>query len=457
MAATTYSSEYKDCLTYIENYWDLVTHQPTRKEVQHHTITIPYAYITPNHKKFDFIFYWDTFFMFRGLMGTKRSWVMKEMINNFAYLFETQGIIPNFNAHAAMGRSQPPFFTQMILDAYFSLVPYHTHQTLIRKQLHNVHYFQEKRWLEKMISTAKKEYFTVWIDPDNFYNHSVKNHLLSRYGDRDVGYAHSSELESGWDFTSRFYNRCSDFLPVDLNSLLYKYERDFADAARILGNADDERFWTMRSEERKAEINRLMWDEKSGFFYDYGYQFERQSDFLSLAGFVPLWAGLATKNQAEKSAKMLKKFTSPFGLTITAKESLAQPIDLSKIQKRYHPAIKEIIEPKQWDYPNIWAPLEYLTVIGLLRYGLVNEAKDVMKLSIRAQAAVFRRHGTFLEKIDGTTGEGTGEYHYENQPGFGWTNGVFYRFVKILDHLESSEENYLEREGEPPFTLNFLH
>ncbi len=154
---------------------------------------------------------------------------------------------------------------------------------------------------------------------------------------------------------------------------------------------------------------------------------------------------------------MLKKFKTPYGLSITAKESLAKPIDLAKIQKRYHPAINEIIHPKQWDYPNIWAPLEYLTAIGLLRYGLLDEAKELMLTSTQAQAKIFRKYGTFLEKIDGTTGEGTGEYHYENQPGFGWTNGVFYRFVKILDHLNTDRDAFLNKEGEAPYTLNFLH
>jgi alpha,alpha-trehalase len=346
----------------------------------------------------------------------------------------------------------------MIFDAYFSLVPYHEHRTMIRRQLHKMKYYQEKRWLAKMMSDAKKEYLNVWIDTDNSFNHHVEGYGLSRYGDRDIGYAHSSELESGWDFTSRFYNRCSDFLPVDLNALLYKYERDFADAAMILGTKDDIRFWTIRSEERKEEINRLMWNEKTGFFFDYGYGFDRQSDFLSLAGFVPLWAGLATSEQAKKAVQLLKKFETDYGLAITAKESLAKPIDLSKIQKRYHPAMNEILEPKQWDYPNIWAPLEYLAVIGLLRYGFVDDAKRIMEKSVKANAAIFRKYGTFLEKIDGLTGDKTGSYHYELQPGFGWTNGVFHRYIHILDKIQSGEELYHKSgDTQAPYSLTFLH
>lgn len=453
-----YTKEYQDCLTYIDSYWDQVIHKPTRKKIKNQIINIPHAYITPNHKKFNLIFYWDTFFMFRGIMGTKKAWVMKEMIHNFSYLFKTYGVIPNFNAPAAMGRSQPPFLSSMILDTYYTLVPYHNHKSTVRKHLHTAYHYKEKRWLKEMMHMAKNEYMTVWIDSDNAYNHHVKDHLLSKYGDSDVGYDHSSELESGWDFTSRFYNRCSHFLPVDLNSLLYKYERDFAHAAELLGDKSDATFWNVRATERQKEIQKLMWNEEAGFFFDYGYKFEKQSDFLSLAGFTPLWAGLATPDQAKKAVKLLHKFDSPFGLTITAKESLAKPIDLSKIQKRYHPAILEITEPKQWDYPNIWAPLEYLTVIGLLRYGFVTEAKEIMEKSLKAHAAIFRKYGTFLEKIDGITGDKTGSYFYELQPGFGWTNGVFYRYVQILDQMDSEKDLYINREGEKgPFILNFQH
>lgn len=453
-----YSTEYADCLAYIDSYWDQVIHQPTRKTIQHHIVDIPYAYITPNHKKFDYIFYWDSFFMFRGLMDTKRSWIMKEMIHNFAYIFDRYGIIPNFNAFSAMNRSQPPFFSSMIIDAYFSMVPYHQHKSEVRKQLHDLHYYQEKRWLNKMISTAKQEYLTVWIDTDNAYNHHVKDSLLSRYGDRDIGYSHSAELESGWDFTKRFFNRCADFLPVDLNSLLYKYEVDFAFTAKVLDNQKDRRFWKIRAEERAQEMNEKMWDDKKGFYFDYDYQNNELSNFYSLAGFFPLWAGIASKEQAERMVKHLSKFETEYGLAATDKASLPPHIDLSQLPKRYHEAVESLLTPQQWDYPNIWAPLEYITIIGLIRYGFIDEAKRLMEKSVKAQSGIFRKYGTFVEKIDGTTGDRSGTFHYELQPGFGWTNGVFYRFIKILDELAAGNPLIEKETGEtPPFSLTIVH
>jgi len=456
-----YKEKYKDCLDYIELYWDKIIHKPVRQNINHNFINIPKPFFTPNEKKFSYIFYWDSFFIFRGLMGTKREFIMKDMVENFVYLFNQYHVIPNFNSHASTNRSQPPFFTSMIFDVYktfnngngsfkgFSLL-----KNLLlspKATLGNLN------WLREKIDIAKKEYDHVWNN-DFYYNHFVKKYSLNRYGDRDIGYAHSSELESGWDFTSRFYNRCNEFLPIDLNCYLYKYEKDFELASLILGDEDEADYWNKQASKRKELINRLMWNEKAGFFFDFNYYFNKQSNFYSLAGFVPLWAELASFDQAKKMVSNLKRFESNFGLFITSKKSLPPKINLNKIPTRLRPAIEEVVSTKQWDYPNIWPPLEYLAVIGLLKYGFVEEAKKIIKRSLEAHANIFRKYKTFFERIDGLTGDKPKNSHYEVQSGFGWTNAVFLRYVYILDYLEAGKEIYtFPKKETPPFDLSILN
>jgi alpha,alpha-trehalase len=483
-----WKDEYKDCLHYIDKYWEKIIYKPSQmrlrykvnnfpyelpyvdripfghrkgtiknKDINPRSIKLPHYYFVPNDNKFTYIYYWDSFFMFRGIMGTKREWLMMEMIENFIYLFNTFHLIPNFSAPGSMGRSQPPFFSSMILDTYLKQLnptnPY-KHVTGMKQKFYEL---SMKKWLKRTIEIAKLEYELVWIDKENFYNHSVHNTILSRYGDRDIGYAQSSELESGWDMTSRFYNRCDQFLPVDLNSYLYKYESDFALAAEILDNREEAKKWKKKAEERKAAMQ-VMWDNDEGFFYDYGYGFQRISHYFSLASYTPLWAGIATPEQAKRSLKHLKAFETPYGLTIGAERSLAKPIDLSKIQRRFHPAIEDIIKPKQWDYPNIWSPLEYLTVIGLLRYGFIEDAKRIMSNSVNTHARLYRKYKTFFEKIDGKTGEPSVGYKYAMQQGFGWTNAVFYRYINILDALDNNQPLYKEpKPQEGPYDLLILH
>lgn len=477
-----YDEKYRDSLEYIDKYWSKIIFKPSKmqlryglnnipilftnlnskfllqKKIGRKFIEIPHQYFVPNDQKFKYIFYWDSFFMFKGLMGTRREYLMKEMVENFIYLFNHLQIIPNFSAPAALGRSQPPFLSSMVLDAYLTpLNKFNNYKSL--KGIQAVIYkLRNKKWLEKAINTAKREYEKVWIDNESLYNHSVEGYSLSRYGDRDIGYSQSSELESGWDMTSRFYNRCNEFLPIDLNSYLYKYEMDFAYVGTILGNQHDHEYWLNKANMRKKEIVKLMWNEQEGFFYDYGYRFKRQSKFMSLAGFTPLWTGMATAEQARKMVNKLPKFESKYGLMITAKESLAESIDLSQIQSRYHPSIEEIIKPKQWDFPNIWSPLEYLTVIGLLRYGYIAEAKRIMKNSVEANSNLYKKHKTFFEKINGETGEAGSGALYGDQRGFGWTNSIFHRYVHILDQLDTLASIYIEpKPAIPPFHIAILH
>ena len=470
----SFNEQYKDCLEYIDNYWNKITFKPSKIKLKYkfisvptflndlkgnpHTIFVPHTYFVPNLGAQKRICYWDSFFMFKGLIGTRRQSLMKKMVKNFLYLYNKYRIIPNFNAPASINRSQPPFLTSMIIDAYLTPLTTHKQQKYyfgIPGQMHKITY---KNSLRSAINIAKNEYETVWIDKKNLYNHHVEGFGLSRYGDRDIGYAHSSELESGWDMTSRFYNRADQFLPIDLNTYLYKYELDFAYVSKILGDLKEQERWNKKAAKRQAEINKLMWDDKEKFFFDYGYKYGQVSQFLSLASYTPLWAGLATDQQAKQMVKKLPLFETPYGLTISTKDSLAKPIDMKQIQRRYYPAIEDIIKPKQWDYPNIWSPLEYLTVIGLLRYGYVKEAKRVMEKSVKAHAKAFRTHNTFFEKLDGETGGSGKGALYGDQIGFGWTNAVFYRYIKILDALASDESIYTAPIVQAaPYKLSILH
>lgn len=452
-----FSDQYKDCLTFVDGFWKKLIHDPKESQGDPHVIPLPNTFLSPNAKEQmhwkNSMFYWDSFFMFRGLIGTNKDWVIPDVVDNFVYLFNTFGIIPNASVWAFLGHSQPPFFSSMVFDAYYAMqrapgVSVYGKSPYIR------------RWLKSRMKVVKDEYWNVWEDTKT-YTHGVEKFGLSRYGDRDVGYALTSERESGWDFTTRFYNRCHDFLPADLNSFLHKYEKDFAKTANILGDREDEEYWEDRAHKRHKAMKKYMWNEKEGFFFDYDYKYDAQGKFYSLAGFVPLWAKLATYEEAKRAKEKLSLFETPYGLTITAKTSMPEHLRFDHVPEALRISIEELLEPKQWDYPNIWPPLEYLTVIGLLRYGFVDDAQRIMEKSVKANDHVFKKYGYLLEKLDATTGEKPKDYWYAAQLGFGWTNAVFYRFVKILDLIEEKNGKiYSEKvlESAPPYSLTgILH
>jgi neutral trehalase len=97
-------------------------------------------------------------------------------------------------------------------------------------------------------------------------------------------------------------------------------------------------------------------------------------------------------------------------------------------------------------------------VVGLLKYGFIKDAKRIIGKSLKTHAAIFRKYGTFFEKIDAVAGDQPKDFHYKNQAGFGWTNGVFYRYVKLLDAIESGKNIYSEpKSQEPPYRIAIVH
>ena len=458
----------QQCLQYIDSYWNQIIIKPKRFKIGQKfveqvlffskennesklIIKVPYTSIVPNTSFYANVFYWDTYFMFRGILGTQNDWVVPSMVENFVYLFKKYHIIPNFTHSEALGRSQPPLLTSMILDAYNVIINSKRMATRIQKII-----LTPTQWLAERSLIALQEYEMVWQN-ETQYNHFVPAYQLNRYGNTDVGYAQDSEQESGWDMTSRFYNRCNQFLPVDLNAFLYKYEQDFSRVAQLLGNKTSSEKWTETAKARAERINTYMWNEKKGFYMDYDFVHEVQSEFMSLAGFVPLWAGIATIEQAKKARAKLKLFETEFGLTITDKASLPpQKVELSELPQPYRLTVKEAFLPKQWDYPNIWPPLEYLTVIGLLRYGFIEDAKRIMDKSLAAHVQAFEKYHALLEKMDGLTGDMPRAYWYPTQLGFGWTNAIFYRYTQLIEAIKHGTL-YDPNEDTFPKTLQVIH
>jgi alpha,alpha-trehalase len=86
---------------------------------------------------------------------------------------------------------------------------------------------------------------------------------------------------------------------------------------------------------------------------------------------------------------------------------------------------------QQWDAPNGWPPLEWMTITGLENCGQKDLAKDIAYRWIKLNNDVFLRTGRLMEKYnvaDTKLEAGGGEY--PGQDGFGWTNGVLLALIK---------------------------
>lgn len=393
-------SDYQRYVEIIDCLWDdFVNFNPDDDErARYIGLPRPYVSPTPAHAGVfrGMQYYWDSYFTLLGLVRRGRIELARDMVDNFVYLFRRYGVIPAANRLYLTGMSQPPFLTSMIREVYERTA--------------------DRAWLQEVIQAAEAEYRTYWMKPRTeqgplpYIYHYLPEHGLNRYCDALLFHV-TAEDESGWDLTWRFEERCLDVLPIDLNALLYRYELDFAAVWRELGEAHRASQWEAAAARRKAHIDELMWDEATGFYYDYDYVQYGRLPIRTLAGFTPLWAKLASREQAERVvAEALPRFEHSGGLANT------EPI--------------ERVPYKQWDYPNGWPNLQWLTLKGLANYGFQEQVGRLARKWLELNIQLYEQTGQFWEKYDVVARDVGQDGHYPTQSGFGWTLGVFVASVE---------------------------
>jgi alpha,alpha-trehalase len=239
-----------------------------------------------------------------------------------------------------------------------------------------------------------------------------------------------SMRESGFDVSFRFgpFGAATHhYAPVCLNSLLYKTEKDLEQISRWLGHTTDAEKWSKRAEQRKKLIARYLWDDKAGFFFDFDGQTGQRSSYRYATTLYPLWAGLATPEQAKAIVTNLPAFERPGGLAMSTEDTGAQ-----------------------WDLPYGWGNIEMLAVDGLRRYGFNDDAERISYEFLSMVAENFRRDGNIREKYNvvARSSESHVEVGYQvNVVGFGWTNAAF---VELLHGLPKDMVERLAREQDQP-------
>lgn len=380
-------------LDYIDAYWDSLTVSTPHDTDTH--LGLPNKFIAPSAELVDGYvfreqFYWDTYFTILPLLSSERHDIAEGMVENLLHLLEMLGYVPNSNNRWHLGRSQPPLLSMMVRMVYEQS--------------------QDKRWLRRAFELLQYEYHHVWMANEHPHNRNVY-HGLSRYYHNDRTHR-GAEDESGWDYTTRFNGRCLDYLPVDLNALLYKYEIDFSEIAMILGDEHATWRWRFDARLRSDTVDRFMWDEAQGLYYDFQYKKEARSSVASLASYMPMFVGMVGHGQAEALRRQLAVFETEYGLATTAKNG-------------------EPTQKKQWATPNGWAPMHYVVVKGLERYGFADDAARIANKWLRTVMDIFKKERQLFEKYNVVNPHmAPTSAVYPDQRGFAWTNAVTHEFIK---------------------------
>ena len=428
-ACTYQTGKNKSVDQHIKDLWPVLTRQPDEKKGS--LIPLPHAYIVPGGR-FGEVYYWDSYFTMLGLKECGLDDMIENMVNNFSHLINTIGYIPNGNRTYYLGRSQPPFYSLMV-------------QLLTEIKGKNI--------LSNYLQPLETEY-QFWMKGAKDLNeqtsaayHVVQmkdGKLLNRYWDEndtarpesyreDVELSHQIEqapqdvfrnlragAASGWDYSCRWFKDETSFttinttsiIPVDLNCLLFNLEQTIAEAYRINGNEEAAKEYESLAEKRKQAIHKYCWSNAAGFYVDYDWETNQQKNVLSLAGMMPLFFKLTTQAQADSTASIIEKQFLKAGGVVSTLQQTGQ----------------------QWDAPNGWAPLQWMTILGLENYGYHTLAKTIAERWIKLNTAVFNRTGKLMEKynvVDTHLEAGGGEY--AGQDGFGWTNGVLLALKGLYD------------------------
>jgi hypothetical protein len=216
----------------------------------------------------------------------------------------------------------------------------------------------DRKFLAEAYASGKKfyEYFTV--------NRDSNGNGLCEWG------AHA-ELESVRDARVAVWDKVgwpANFEGPDINSMLVMEAKSLAAMADSLGYSEEAKHWKQDASIRSELINRFLWDEETGFYYnvnksDQSFTFKKPDDLKikEIIGFLPLWAGVCSKNRADYLLKSLKnsdEFWRSYGISsLSAKDDYYNPIGY-------------------WNGP-VWVQWQYLIFRGLLDYGYNEEAKEL--------------------------------------------------------------------------------
>lgn len=427
-----YSKEYvadpnRSLKDHIDSLWPVLTREPQEHIEFSSLLPLPQAYIVPGGR-FRETYYWDSYYTMLGLAESGRNDLLRCMADNFAWMIENYGHIPNGNRTYYLSRSQPPVFALM------------------------VELFEEdgvrgaRRYLDHLLME-----YAFWmdgaesLDMNQAYRHAVRmpdGALLNRYWDdrdtpRDESWYEDVETAklsgrpasevyrdlragaaSGWDYSTRWLRdadrlasiRTTQFIPVDLNAFLYKLETAISNIAGLKKDTALAAQFREKAFARRAAMNRYLWDETSGTFRDYDWRRECLASF-SAACVVPLYVGMATHEQAQKIAvNVRERLLTPGGILATDVES-----------------------EQQWDKPNGWAPLQWMAIQGLKTYGEDSLADIIAHNWMRTVKRVYMEENKLIEKyhIADYAPKPGGGGEYPLQDGFGWTNGVTRRLISL--------------------------
>ncbi|KAL6642810.1 hypothetical protein ACP70R_020991 [Stipagrostis hirtigluma subsp. patula] len=424
---------------------------------RHTLLPLPGTVVVPG-SRFREVYYWDSYWVVRGLLVSKMYETAKDIVLNLVYLVEKYGFVLNGARSYYTNRSEPPLLSSMVLDIYKATGDLNfvrrTFPSLLKEhsfwmsEIHNVAIVDEHGRIHNL-----SRYQAMWNKPrpeSATIDEKLASNLTSAVAKEKLYHQIASTAESGWDFSSRWMRNSADMttlattfiIPVDLNTYIFKMEQDIVVFAKLIGENAISEIFLEASKARRIAIDSILWNSEMNQWLDYWlpadenfqgvYQWNcnSQNRDIFASNFIPLWLnahhpGSIQFADKEKSVKVMRSLQTS-GLLHAA--GIATSLSNTG---------------EQWDFPNGWAPLQHLIVEGLLNSGSEEArklAEGIATRWVRTNYAAYKATGAMHEKYDvKACGKSGGGGEYKPQTGFGWSNGVILSFLEEFGWPEDKE------------------
>ncbi len=432
------ASNGQHLLDYIKSLWPVLRQSAPSVAAYSTLLPLPYPYIVPGGR-FREVYYWDSYFTMLGLEEDGQHELAVDMLKNFAFEIDQYNHIPNGNRSYYLSRSQPPFFALMV-DLIARSEGTTTYTTYLPELRAEYDYWMQgedeilpghatRHVVRLLDGTILNRYWDARQAPrDESYKEDVQTASQSSRWAPEVWRNLRAAAELGWDFSSRWLAdgntlgtiRTLALLPPDLNSLLFHLEETLSKAYGLSGNAELAALYAERAKCRADAIRRLMWDADDDVFTDYLWREGVTTRNVTAVTLYPLFLGISSTEQARAIANTVSsKLLQAGGLATTL-----------------------INSGQQWDAPNGWAPLQWIAVLGLRKYGAGTIAKEIATRWVAGNISVYQTSAKLVEKYDVMDPNGNmgGGGEYATQIGFGWTNGVLLALGSLYPDLKAAAE-----------------
>ncbi len=410
----------KAILDYIENNWDSCENE-NRSDIEAGTATLyglPYPYSIPAVGHFDELYYWDTYFTNKGLELSNRWQLAKNNIDNILYMIERFGYMKNSNRFYHSGLCQPPFASRMVREVF--------------------DHYRDKTWLYGAFNTIKKEYnfwMTERMTPIGLNQYGGKNvdkpvdvkagDFIRRACNGQMPEGKTFEqivdhymicCESGWDCNPRWGFEGYNYVQVELNSLLYDWEKNMAYFSEILGMGEEKK-WEKAAADRKVLMYKYLMNE-DGILIDYDFVNGVHSKYLSSCSLYPMFVNMVDVEYAENMTKHVTRIEAEYGLASCEKNEFSDTHSF------------------QWNYPVGWACQQHLAVKAFDNYGFKEVATRIAAKYKKLVEKVHSETGKLWEKYNVVEGSNQvlSKERTESMPAMmGWTAAAYLTCKRYLE------------------------